>query len=73
MQAGGGRYWVERGARAGTALFGTGYAQRAIWAHQHPGSCAAARFLVFTPQMGGLGSMVHNHGAVLVGSTPTLT
>ena len=37
------------------------------------GSCAAARFLVFTPQMGGLGSMVHNHGAVLVGSTLTLT
>ncbi len=59
-------YWTDAGARLpGTALFGTGYAQAAIWAHQHPADCAAARFLLFTPQMGGLGSMVHNHGAVL--------
>jgi hypothetical protein len=40
-----------RGGPGGGALFGTQVAQAAIWAHQHPKSCANRRFLLHTPQV----------------------
>ena len=46
---------MDPAPRAGTQLFGTSFAQRVIWAHQHPADCAAARYLLYTPQARGLG------------------
>lgn len=57
-------YWVQPSAR-GTELLGTRHAQRAIWEHQHPASCAGKRFLVWQPCANGIGSTWHIMGQAL--------
>ena len=45
---------------------GTAYAQRVIWQHQHPSSCAAAKYLIYQPcHQGGIGSNIHVMGLAL--------
>ncbi len=57
-------YWTAPGGR-GSQLLGTQHAQRVIWDHQHPASCAGARFLVYHPCNHGIGSTWHVLGQAL--------
>jgi hypothetical protein len=70
-----GNYWFgDEGQGCGSSeetlppvLFGTVYAQHAIYAHQHPETCAGKKFLVFqadTPRSG-IGSRVHKMSLML--------
>lgn len=55
--------------RAASYLYGTGFAQAAIWSHQHPSDCKQVRFLLFDHgQWGmrfGIGAAVHYVGRAL--------
>ena len=44
---------ADRVTRTGSQLYGTALAQRFIWAHQHPKSCASTRFLLYYPYTSG--------------------
>jgi len=49
----------------GASLYGTSYAQDAIFAHQHPASCEGKRFLQYAVHGFGPGSNLHTIGAAL--------
>lgn len=61
----GGTYWTAPDAR-GARLLGTAHAQRLIWQHQHPASCAGSTFLVWRACNHGIGSTWHIMGQVRV-------
>ena len=59
-------YWTDSApSMPGAALVGTAYAQRAIYQHQHPASCTAARYLVYLTCPNGIGSNIHLMGQAL--------
>lgn len=49
----------------GSVLYGTSYAQDAIFRHQHPASCEGKRFLQYAVHGFGPGSNIHTIGAAL--------
>lgn len=62
------RYPWRRGVRSANdfeVLYGTGYAQRVIWAHQHPEDCSQAKFLTMLHWPSGLGALLHFLGRAL--------
>ncbi|CAE7785558.1 FucT6 [Symbiodinium sp. CCMP2456] len=57
--------------RQGTAvdrpevLYGTAYAQKVLWEHQHPANCSNASFLMYSAHTAGMGSQLHWMGQAL--------
>eukprot|EP00927_Polykrikos_kofoidii_P055076 TRINITY_DN49391_c0_g1_i1.p1 TRINITY_DN49391_c0_g1~~TRINITY_DN49391_c0_g1_i1.p1 ORF type:complete len:794 (+),score=59.18 TRINITY_DN49391_c0_g1_i1:110-2491(+) len=56
------RYPWSRGVRRGggaDVLYGTAYAQRMIWEHQHPPDCSQAKYLMMLHWPVGIGALLH--------------
>lgn len=59
-------YWTDgRQVSVGSSLVGTAFAQRAIWKHQHPHDCKAAKYILWNPTRHGIGSNYHIMGGAL--------
>eukprot|EP00439_Symbiodinium_sp_Y106_P052106 s3794_g6.t5 len=58
---------VRRGTTLGgpEVLYGTAYAQKLIWEHQHPVNCSNASFLLYFHHQAGIGSQLHWLGQAL--------
>ena len=46
-------------------LYGTAFAQKAIWEHQHPADCSKVRYLAYYHAPSGIGSQLHLLGQAL--------
>ena len=58
---------VRQGTTAGNpeVLYGTAYAQKVVWEHQHPANCSNASFLMYSLHAAGMGSQLHWLGQAL--------
>lgn len=54
-----------RASEPADVLYGTAYAQRAIWEHQHPADCSSAKFLAMYHWPIGMGALLHFLGRAL--------
>ncbi|CAE7490126.1 set5 [Symbiodinium necroappetens] len=57
---------IQQGASRKAILYGTAWAQRMIWDHQHPRrDCRDVKILIFRSGPSGIGSMLHQLGQAL--------